>query len=445
MNEYYRDWRNFLHLIIISLLLFVLVGCEYRAEDLIYHNLLALEQAQSLPQSPPLLNGGGVNGSLGHIGEDVYLELERLSYPQDLWPLGFITKKQVFFLSENVLEPQQLWLYDLELQQGKVIIDYNFSNAYLSKEIAFNKEWLIWIEVVKPEHDRQLKSYLWARNIQKEGDDILIDQGVSSFSEGFFLPFDNLDIDANTVAYRYSSFTDGHRETEVRIYDLLTQSPETLFKAAGAGGYQITRCSIADQLVAWDVLTAEQILVPGLPLLTRDRYNLYCYQLDKSKLLPLQDAEQQLAYNRGYGQPFVHQGQIICMERLPATFDDLSYQSFIVSIDPTLKMVSSLVSMHEYSSDLILLYQEAKIPRSIFRSLPFVGKNLLTWHSNIAEQNIVFDMRQARFIWLPLLFEQEAEIIGDDFWVRHLPSLEADYLVFGLTDTSEDHYILRIE
>ena len=437
-------------------------------------NVPAMSQAipnlvGSLPHDlpgPPLTLLGGLSNATVLVENAGDILVQRISLPADVLPVAFVDANHAYAMLEG--EPQVLWSYRLgtydDSWQAEPVIDLRGQDALVCGDVAYNGKWLVWMETSVPsgyESSLVQEVHVKARDLEL-GVDIHIATGSYTASDGFFMPFDQLYVEGSLLLYRHSSLHHGWRDTAVVLFNLESLSTQIVAQAFGAEGDTILHCSMDNQLVAWDVQSAYQQRVGSLPALPRARYSIYTYQLGMET--SEEDALGIVTQNRGYYAPYVHQGKLLVTSLQYVWFDEpgrerrysnpedrykeLGYETTIELIDPLNRTVQRVVYEHEQSAAILAHFADMDIPRSIYRDNAYVGKRFLSWESNVAEQQIVFDMRDAQYVALPLDGVGEP---GNELYprVRAVPGIDADYFLidyYGLREAPEaTRYILRLE
>lgn len=449
------------------LLLFaaLLLGACQPSYEHIAPDYAVIEEAMRLPRGAPLqLLDGTQDADVRYerADETTKLNLQRLDPPEGSWPLGMIDARYGYLLDEA--QPQVLWRFDYQQRSGVELIDYRGSSARIAREIAFNENWLIWLELGPYRQQsnglRQREVRLMARDLQGQyhDADIVIDQGSNTPAEGFYLPFDSLSLDDATLVYRASVFQNGQHDTRVKVTLLDTRETKTLASASGAAGRQIHRCSIDGSLIVWDVRSSFSLPVTQRAALTQARYSLYCYQLKEGNLRRIDGTEQVLTQNDDYYEPVVYGEEVFALRQFATRRDwieistmpsihrdnDQIYRNIIVRINPAIRSALVMVRNSGYSAQLLEAYALQRIPVTVQRDNIHVGKRLLSWQSNIGEQRLVYDMLSFTFLELPVYFEL-SEADAQSLWVQPIRGLDADYLLFGLASKKEPPYLLRLE
>lgn len=446
-----------------ALLLAMLIGlCSCSIEIESGPNFSNVQGMMQVTQSPAFHSGGQTQMEVLRVGEDVYYELERLYPDAQLFPIAMFDSRQGLAFQSDDRSRLLLCDYLSGRQQDFIVCDE--AAASIGEEIALSDSWLVWTEksLLRQEDDVwRSQVVLKAWEYRREGAEPLrLDSGYVSGAEGFFLPFDSLSLDGHELVYRRSTFWGGRRDTEVCFIDLHQLQTQVLAQASEANGKMILRCSIGDRLIAWDEQVGYQYEIPGLQPLDKARYNLYIYHMDSSKLEARQEPLQQISLNRGYFWPLVYRDNLIAVEQLELDLNNLYYESVLVQINLDMELISLLTPPSTHSEDLLFFYgwgeryEDKGTWRLISRHRPHMGRKLLSWQSNIAEHHVVIDMESMRYIALPVYDSAGAGatqyayhdfISLEQYQVRPLWGLDADYLYFRHVDEQQDAYILRVE
>ena len=383
------------------------------------------------------------------------MELSRLDPPVGFRPVGMTSSSEGYLLENG--QSQTLWLYAYTSGERSIVLDYRDSKLHIGKEIVFNQRWLIWLELdpLKADTDgiRRRTVRLVARDLASEDteENTILDEGICTAAEGFYLPFDSLALDGSNLAYRRSSFSGGLRDTEVVFIDLSQERLLVLDRARGVSGRQILNCSIADTLVAWDLQVNYQVEQPGFPPRSEARYSIYSYETDSSKLTPGSNPLTTLTRNDFFYNPCLYRGNLLALRFWPtrATWfmprgggmyvtpliDHRTFDTGIVQINYQFGIGRLLVHQNEYALDLLEYLIYTGSPRSVQRSDFYAGRRLLSWQSNVGERHMVYDMDTFQFIELPVYFS-DAYLSGVDLF-RIVPMV--DKLQVRFTDMNDLH------
>ena len=407
---------------IVVLLSAVLCGCQAISQTTQTSPVSA--EVNEHPMSPALTPLGGL-GNVTVSATDVdSISVQRMDLAVGVTPLYITDDDHAYAIMDD--EASVLWQYCFSTSEAIPIVDVRENNTYLAVDIACNGQWLVWLET---ENTPVVgSSILWrtTRLMLRDlrlGVDYIVDTDTHTASDGFSLPFDHLYIEESYLLYRHSSFKNGWRDTSVVLVDLASTQHSILMKASGAEGDTILNCSMQGKLVAWDVQSAYQLRVGSLPALPRARYSIYMYQLDMET--GEEGAYTIVTQNRGYYAPYVHEGKLFVISLQYIWFDEpgrerrysnpedrykeIGYESTIELIDPKNYSVQRVVYEHEHSAAILGYFADIGIPRSIYRDNPYIGIRFLSWKSNVAEQHVVFDMREACYVELPLQGFEEGE------------------------------------
>jgi len=392
---------------------------------------------------------GGSELVYGRVGDYVYYNIQRLEVPQGFTPVGFTGDNQGYLLQTT--EAKTLWLYDYTTQTSTPVIDYRGTEYSLASEIVFNQEWLVWSElgsyVRQTDGSRERSVRLLARNLLTPQEDWEVAVSVSSPTHASALPFDSLSLDGYTLVYRLSLFNAGRRDTKVMLTQLNSRANWTMATASANGGRLIGRCSVADQVVTWDVQANYQLVSNVVPPLPRGAYSLYMYQLDGSKLERGENPETRLSLNGSIYAPVAHGGSIFALQARGG-------EIVIIEINSALKTGSSRVFGYSLSPYIYETYHDPDYLRQpkeryVQRSHIQVGQRLLTWESSIRDKQYVYDLASYVLVELPINFGSNfleyPEEYPEHMWKQAIPGLDADYLWIGSTNYQGNSYILRIE
>ena len=445
---------------IISLILLSLVGCSNQTGS----GALPVVDipTQNLPRGPRLMTSPEHDGTTAHADDIPGFETQLIELPLGFMPLGFLSETVCLFMDSDAR--QVLWLYDFTSDSLHEIVDYRHTEYTLGPKIAFNERWLAWTEI-EPyrttiggslSREVRLMAAAWEpadlATSESEAsipflssDVFIVDVGSNSPAEGFYLPFDSLDLDGDSLVFRQSIFDAGWRDTRVKLAQLASGTVQTLGAASGISGRQILSCSIDKQLVAWDVqinfqrvptATVTQALsgaldnpddyivtyipYPQLPMLPDAVYTIHTWQLDSSKLPFGTSPERIITQNDVYYAPFVTNDTLMVLQHVPQSRSwtdrpvgpsgsDLwlnyrTYDTLITLIRPEFNSARVLVGAFEYSRTMMDHYASLRSPRAIQRDSIHVGKRLLSWRSNVGDRHIAFDLETQTFVELPVYF-----------------------------------------
>jgi len=459
-----------------------------------------LEEAGRYPKGNDIKFGSEQEGRTVKASDLAGLSVQVLDVPDRYRPVGIIDAR--YWLVVRGEQSDALWLYDQsENRIIREVIDYQGSEFNIGNEISFNERWLVWLEIspytVLSDGAKTREVRLMVREIAVSelivgisnpyNEAFIADIGYTAPADGFYLPFDNLNLDGDTLVYRQSVFNSGWRDTRVKVADLASNTVSTLGAASGASGRQILHCSLNETLVSWDVQINYQIKVPNFPPYPRALYNLHTYQLDSRKLERGESPDRIVTQHDDYYSPVVRGDSLFVLQQYPLAVSETSrpvgpggselyinhrtYNNAIAQIEP--RYLSGRVVVKDYTySRLIMEYNaEARLPRSVSRDSIHVGKRLLSWQSNIAENHIVFDLYTYAFVELPVFF---AGVYDNEFTITDLssfsdglsesestmytyypamasiranpiPGLDADYIYFVDIHQQESAYLLRVE
>ena len=453
-----RLWRMYVCSVV---LLVVLCGCQ---QPVSRPNYALIESAAQLPPGRPLnLSNGGRDVELrsGKVGEIVYVDMQHLDPPAGYYPLGMLDSHMGYLVEKDIMDA--LLLYDYQDGSFQAVIDYRSSDMELGLDIAFSDRWLIWLEMdpflIQEDGLLRRQVRLMVRDVQSGHAEMVLDSGSVTPAEGFYMPFDYLCLDGDTLVYRYSIFSNGRRDTRVKLGDLSYSTVRTLASASGVAGRQITHCSFAGKLVAWSVQTNVQVQISGLAPLQREKYSIYCYTLDDGTGTSGGQSEWTLTQNDDYYAPVVHNKDVYALLKYPVHREwelisdppiiyldnDQRFANAIVRISTSFRSAQVLVRGTPNAVDLLQEYKRLSVPVAVQRHNIYVGKRLLSWKSNIPEQNIVLDIANYCLLELPIRTSSSSDDAPKEYWVRPIPGLDADYLVIEFLYDDEPSYILRIE
>jgi hypothetical protein len=207
------------------------------------------------------------------------------------------------------------------------------------------------------------------------------------------------------------------------------------------------------------VQTNVQVHISGLAPLQREKYSIYCYTLDDGTGSSGGQSEWTLTQNDDYYAPVVHNRDVYALLKYPVHREwelisdppiiyldnDQRFANAIVHINTSFRNGQVLVRGTPNALDLLQEYKRRSVPVAVQRHEVYVGKRLLSWKSNIPEQNIVLDLANYCLLELPVRTNSSSSDAPAEYWVRPIPGLDADYLVFEFLYDYEPAYILRVD
>ena len=387
------------------------------------------------------------------IPEPIY---DILRLPEGAKPLGQLSKQEGFIRSAD---EQVLYLWDYSLATGTII--QSLSDGWLIDSIfALNSFSCVWLEYspLIEENGRWQREYIM-RVYDIQGSKEIVRAKVTA-AEGSFRPLDNIVMSETHLVYRFSTFINGWRDSEVMLYDLISGETQSLFKSMGNGGSIINRCFIQDSLVSWDVQTLRGTIFSDA------FYDLYVYQLDQSKLARNEDPLKRITSNLGYHSPIIQRNFIYALKNLPYEVGNhTSLRSEVVAIDPAMltsqRIIHADVLIYRLDpmySDEIIDYANAGINlhpeetegimwrydlkglnRTVLLDDLFIGERYLSWQSNVEDQHVFFDLDYFGIYLMPLFFEDD---VGPrEYNKQGIVSVKGDFIYFT---SATEAYILSI-